>query len=282
MTRAGQPSRPAADEPPVSILIDFDGTISLRDVGDTLLARFVGSPEVARLDARYAAGLVGSRELLTWDMDVLPPDPDLLQAAAAAIPSDPAFGRFVATARAARIELEVVSDGLGFYVQGSLDRLGLGDLAVATNANRLVGGGAGMTFPYGHPHCFVCGTCKRARVWAHQAAGRAVVFIGDGASDRYAAFHADLVFAKEQLADLCQAEDWPFRAWTDFATLAAWLAEALSTGDLPLRPEALTAWRSRYRSAAQLDRRAGGSGFICGPEAWGADRSRPVPSPSRA
>ncbi|MGH2467235.1 MAG: HAD-IB family phosphatase [Candidatus Limnocylindrales bacterium] len=282
MTRAGRPPRPAADEPPLSILIDFDGTISLLDVGDALLARFVGSPEVARLDARYAAGLIGSRALLAWDMDVLPPDPGRLQAAAAAIPSDPAFGRFVARARSARVELEVVSDGLGFYVQGSLDRLGLGDLPVATNTNRLVGGGAGMTFPYGHPHCFVCGTCKRERVRAHQAAGRAVVFIGDGASDRYAAFYADLVFAKDQLAELCQREGWPFRAWTDFATLAGWLADALAGGDLPLTPAALAGWLDQCRSAARLDCGAGGSGFICGPEAWGADRSTPPPSPGRA
>jgi hypothetical protein len=41
-----------------------------------------------------------------------------------------------------------------------------------------------LRFPNGHPSCFVCGTCKRARVLDHQAAGRAVGFIGDGHSDR--------------------------------------------------------------------------------------------------
>jgi hypothetical protein len=59
-------------------------------------------------------------------------------------------------------------------------RLGLDDVPIATNANALRGGGAGVSFPYGHPVCHVCGTCKRERVRAHQAAGNVVVFVGDG------------------------------------------------------------------------------------------------------
>ena len=31
-------------------------------------------------------------------------------------------------------------------------------------------GGAGVSFPYGHPACFVCGTCKRERVRLHRDA----------------------------------------------------------------------------------------------------------------
>ena len=117
----------------------------------------------------------------------------------------------------------MVSDGLGFYVAPNLARLGLADLPVATNENRLRDGGRGLSFPYGHPACFVCGTCKRERVRAHQALGRVVVFIGDGSSDRYAAFHADLVFAKGDLAGFCAAAGWPFRPWADFAEVTAWL-----------------------------------------------------------
>ena len=62
---------------------------------------------------------------------------------------------------------------------------------------------ASISFPNGHPTCRVCGTCKRDRVLAHQAAGRAVVFIGDGESDRYAAGYADVVFAKRSLVRIC-------------------------------------------------------------------------------
>ena len=59
------------------------------------------------------------------------------------------------------------------------------------------------------------------RVLAHQAAGRQVVFIGDGESDRYAAGYADVVFAKDSLARFCLERGWPFEPWTTFAEIHA-------------------------------------------------------------
>jgi 2-hydroxy-3-keto-5-methylthiopentenyl-1-phosphate phosphatase len=257
----------AADRAPVSFLIDYDGTISLVDIGDTLIARHYGNPaEVAAKDVLYDNGQLGSRELMQWDMDVLPADADLLRREAAEMPQDQGFVAFVGLVEGHGAQVEVVSDGLGFYVQSNLAALGLPGLAVATNANRVKGGGAGMSFPFGHPACFVCGTCKRERVRLHQAAGRVVVFIGDGTSDRYAAAHADVVFAKDGLARICAAEGWPFLAWTDFADISAQVESGFSDGRLPRRPTDLPAWRSAH----PVERP-----FICGPEAWGADRSRP-------
>ena len=58
------------------MLVDFDGTISLEDVGDALLARFAPDQDaVAEMDRRYDEGDVGSRALIRWDMDVLPARP---------------------------------------------------------------------------------------------------------------------------------------------------------------------------------------------------------------
>ena len=83
MSRA--PERPvfAADGAPVSFLVDYDGTISSVDVGDALMDRFVADrATVAAKDADYDAGRVGSRELMQWDMAVLPSDADLLRSTA--------------------------------------------------------------------------------------------------------------------------------------------------------------------------------------------------------
>lgn len=260
----------------VSILVDYDGTISRLDVGDELLRRHgPDAATTARKDAAYNEGLVGSRELMRWDMDVLPPDPELLRREAEAAEQDDDFPAFVAAARGAGAAMEVVSDGLGFYVMPNLARLGLADLPVATNENRLQGGGQRLTFPYGHPACFVCGTCKRERVRAHQALERIVVFIGDGTSDRYAAFHADLVFAKGDLAGFCAAAGWPFRGWADFAEVTAWLEHAIETHSLPLSAADVAAWRAAHPSMAARGDRP----FICGPEAWGPGRTTPASRP---
>jgi 2-hydroxy-3-keto-5-methylthiopentenyl-1-phosphate phosphatase len=204
-------------------------------------------------------------------MEVLPRDGDLLRREAAGMAHDPGFVDFVARVRRAGAQIEVVSDGLGFYVASNLAALGLGDLPIATNENRVEDGARGLNFPFGHQACFVCGTCKRERVRARQAAGWVVVFIGEGTSDRFAAAHADLVFAKDALALTCGRLGWPFRPWRDFSDLAAQVEGAFADGALPRRPSQLAAWRARHAPAPRA--------FICGPEVWGPGRHAPPHAP---
>jgi 2-hydroxy-3-keto-5-methylthiopentenyl-1-phosphate phosphatase len=270
VTAARTPPDVPAGGLPVSILLDFDGTISLLDVGDKILARHGPPAEViARKDALYDAGVIGSRELVRWDLDVLPEEPELLLREAAGIPLDHTLVGLVEHARSLGAAVEVVSDGFGFHLEPALASLGLVDVPVATNHWTMAGGGAGLSFPYGHPRCFVCGTCKRERVRAHHAIGRAVVFVGDGTSDRYACAHADVVFAKGSLADWCRREGWPFRPWSLLSDVADWFVGAANDGGLPASSDELADWRARC--APPQPRR-----FVCGPEIWGPDRSVPL------
>jgi 2-hydroxy-3-keto-5-methylthiopentenyl-1-phosphate phosphatase len=273
MSRAARVPEFVPGGPPVSFLIDYDGTISRFDIGDALLERYFGDTALlAAKDADYDAGLIGSRELMRWDMAVLPRDAALLRSAAAAMPQDETFVSFAAAVREAGAALEVVSDGLGFYVESNLARLdaALGSLPMATNENR-VDGPEGMSFPYGHPACFVCGTCKRERVRAHQAGGRVVVFVGDGTSDRYAAHHADIVFAKGSLERWCLEVGWPYHAWDRFSEVEAWVKSAFANGGLPHEAAGLEEWHRRHGRPAR--------DFICGPEVWGEGRTAPDRAP---
>ena len=246
---------------PLAILVDFDGTVALTDVSDTIMATYVPG-HWEEVVARYDEGRLGSRDLMTWEMSLVRADPAAMLVTASTQPLDRAFAPFVQRARAARIPVEVVSDGFGFFIAPTLERLGLGDLPVATARTTFAGGRASIEFPTGHPHCFVCGTCKRNRVLAHQAAGRAVVFIGDGESDRYAAGYSDLVFAKRSLVTICEREGWAYRPWQGFADLDAWLAATIDT--------------ARRDPAAVL--RPGARPFLCGPEVWGPGKRNP-PAP---
>jgi 2,3-diketo-5-methylthio-1-phosphopentane phosphatase len=256
---------------PVSVLIDFDGTISLEDVGDVLLGRLVEDQQAVRdMDQLYMDHQMGSRELIAWDMEVLPRDPAVLLDAVDAIALDETLLDLVATVRRLGAAIEVVSDGMGFHVERMLGRLGLADLPLATNASVLGEGGMGVTFPYGHPACLVCGTCKRERVLRHQAAGQAVVFVGDGPSDRYAAHHADVIFAKASLATWCERSGIAHQPWDRLRDVAAWLDVAVADGRLPADTRSVEAWATAHR-------RPEGS-FICGPEVWGPSRSVAVES----
>ena len=170
---------------------------------------------------------MGSRRLMAWEIDLIDADPAELFATASSQPHDPGFVSLVERARSAGIPIEVVSDGFGFFIRPALASLGLADLPVVTANTTFAGRRATIDFPNGHPTCLVCGTCKRERVRAHQAAGRAVVFIGDGESDRYAAGYADVVWAKRALVKICVEAGWPFRRWTEFAEIDAWLERTL-------------------------------------------------------
>lgn len=256
-----EPLLPGA--PPLAILIDYDGTIALTDVGDTIMVEFVPPATWDDLERAYETGQMGSREIMAREIALLPPDPAPVLAIADAQPHDPAFPRFVRHARRAGIPVEVVSDGFGFFIEPAMRRLGLQDeLTIVTSRTTLAGpdGPARIEFPNGHPTCFVCGTCKRQRVLAHQAAGRAVVFIGDGESDRYAAGHADFVFAKRDLVAICQGYGWPHATWKTFDDLDAWLVAELAAG----RP-----------SVGRRD-----AAIFCGPEVWGPGLFAP-PEPFR-
>ena len=248
-------------KPPIAFLVDYDGTIALTDVSDALMAEFVTAEWESRV-AEYDAGLVGSRRLMEWEIGLITASPDALRAKAAAQPHDPGFRPFAERARRAGVPVEIVSDGFGFFIQPALAALGVGDLPVVTAATTFGPDGPRIDFPNGNAACFACGTCKRNRVLAHQAAGRAVVFVGDGESDRYAAGYADVVFAKHALERLCLERGWPFERWTAFSEIEAWLERRLAA--FAADPASLSGPRSRP--------------LFCGAEVWGPGRFDP-PAP---
>lgn len=249
-------------EPPLAILVDYDGTIALTDVSDTVMAEHV--PHTVDWEsevAAYDAGLSGSRRLMELEMSMINVEPAALFATAGAQPHDPGFVPFVRRAQAAGIPVEIVSDGFGFFIEPALEALGVEELPVVTARTTFDGRRATIAFPNGHPECLVCGTCKRNRVLAHQAAGRAVVFIGDGESDRYAAGYSDIVWAKRALLRICIEAGWPFQRWTEFHEIDAWLADLLD------------AWRAEPTSLPGPRPHL----FFCGPEVWGEGLVDPPP-----
>ena len=272
--RPGDPTTPAHSplpipplrpgEPPLAILIDYDGTIALTDVSDTITLALLPPALERELGDLYETGRVGSRDVMRQEIDLLPPDPTVIHEIVAAQPHDQTFSSFVRRARTAGIPVEIVSDGFGFFIGPAMERLGVADLVTVVTAETTFGGGRPrIAFPNGHPTCFVCGTCKRNRVLGHQAAGRAVLFIGDGESDRYAAGYSDLVFAKRSLITICEGHGWRFERWGRFADIEAWLANRLAA----VEPGAPILERTPRP-------------FFCGPEVWGPGRTAP-PEPFR-
>jgi 2-hydroxy-3-keto-5-methylthiopentenyl-1-phosphate phosphatase len=76
----------------------------------------------------------------------------------------------------------------------------------------------------------------QAVVTARDALGP-VAFVGDGSTDRYGALYADVVFAKDHLAETCTRDGVPFVPWMSFDDVRARLTsgEALPGALAPVR-----------------------------------------------
>jgi 2,3-diketo-5-methylthio-1-phosphopentane phosphatase len=217
-----------------SVLVDFDGTACTHDVAEHLMDRF-GEPDWRVWDERWLRGEVDTRAAIRAQVAPFAARPDeLIAYAMSHCPLDPTFPGFVRWCREQDLKVTIVSDGLGLYIKPILAASGLNDVDVITND----WADGAMAFPNGHPECDWCGTCKMLAV---QRAPGPVAFIGEGHSDRYGALYADIVFAKDDLVEICRADGIAFEPYADFDDVRAALVGATEVPG-PVDPERCPGW----------------------------------------
>jgi len=198
------------------ILCDFDGTISVEDVIDSLLDRF-GRPGWETLERDWRAGKIGSRECMTGQVGLLDMTQSELDKHLSTLWIDHAFPDFVAKARELNTPIRVVSDGLDYAIHQILGRYGLDDLPLAANhlAPATPPRQWQLTSPFQAEGCR-SGTCKCACVEQARQGGHKTLLIGDGASDFCAVDRVDFVFAKHRLIEHCRHAGIPYVPITGF------------------------------------------------------------------
>jgi 2-hydroxy-3-keto-5-methylthiopentenyl-1-phosphate phosphatase len=181
-----------------SVFLDFDGTVTVEDTGVHVLRR-LGRPEWVAVDAEYRSGLIGSREVLSREWPLVVGGLDAALEIAREVAVDAGFTPLVDALRLAGAEVTVVSDGFGFRASEVCEAAGVD---VLTNRIDEVGG---IIFPWQDRccPCSTCGVCKQAPIKDARRRGRTTVLVGDGVSDRKAALLADVIYAKNDLADWC-------------------------------------------------------------------------------
>lgn len=213
-----------------TILCDFDGTVSVEDITDSLLERF-GRTGWQALEAAWRRGEIGSHDCMAQQVALLEASRAEMDAHLDTMSIDRAFVHFVATAREAGMPLTIVSDGLDYAIRRILGNHGLGDLPVIANRLEAVGeSGWQLDFPYGSPGCR-SGNCKCSCAGRARLDQQRVLLIGDGASDFCVAGEADLVFAKHRLIEHCRSAGIPYVPITGFSD-ALDLLPTLIAGEL--------------------------------------------------
>lgn len=211
---------------PVSVFVDFDGTIAPEDPTDSVMARFA-DPYWYEIEEQWQQGLITSSEAMERQVRLLRATPGELKEFLAGVRIDPEFPAFVRLCRAQGAQVTVVSDGMDLIVATVLKAAGL-DLPFFANRLEWQGGDRwALRFPHMRSDCRVrMGNCK----CGHGSFTRlgANIMVGDGRSDFCIAERCDLVLAKGKLIAHCRRNGLDHVAISGFGeanfAMRGWLA----------------------------------------------------------
>ncbi len=205
----------------IAYVLDFDGTVTEADI-TSAMARNFGNDHYLKCSTAYKRGEFGMKEWLARMSAFLPPDPaELMEFARIRAALRPGLKEFFKYARSRERPVYIASDGFGLYIEPILEMHGCREYVTGIFRNRtLPGNGRLQTItPHAHQSCPVCGNCKASHVIRLQEEGYRVIYVGDGINDRFGAAHADGIFARDRLAEVCTAAGLPFKPWDDFHDL---------------------------------------------------------------
>jgi 2-hydroxy-3-keto-5-methylthiopentenyl-1-phosphate phosphatase len=219
--------------PSLKIFTDFDGTITINDVGDAMFERFGGLRCREYID-EYRKGLISAAECFRKEAaacgELNQQDLDVFLDSQ---PIDMTFMPFVEFCNSQQIDVTVFSDGMDYYIRRILNRTGVRDISVFSNAlNVTPVSGSSLVrfepeFPYLNESCDRCACCKRNIMLTQSGEDDILICIGEGYSDRCPVKYADIVFAKDHLAEYCREEQLPFYEYRSFGDIKERLNEMI-------------------------------------------------------
>jgi 2-hydroxy-3-keto-5-methylthiopentenyl-1-phosphate phosphatase len=199
-----------------TVVVDFDGTITRKDLLDTI-ARDFGDPAVYQeVEEGLHEGRMPLSEVIAREFEpVTAPLDEVVRWVLENADIRPGFREFVQRAQASGWHVRVVSSGFHELIEPVLAHEGV---EVEVHANRVDARPDGWRVQWRYPaDCDHCGeSCKRSLVPSGE-----VVYVGDGISDRCAALAADRVFATRGLASYLDEHGVPYEPFDDFHEIAA-------------------------------------------------------------
>jgi 2-hydroxy-3-keto-5-methylthiopentenyl-1-phosphate phosphatase len=218
--RLAAPLPGAADS---QVWIDFDGTITTRDVLDELIQRYAINDSWKLIEERWQAGLIGSKQCLGEEFSLVRISKNELDEFLQTIPVDPGWPRLQELLLRKKVPFTIVSDGIDSFIHRIL---GVQEKSlVRSNSIQHCQDRLKLICPHQDSACeSAAAHCKCASLRKLQQPRRRGIYIGDGRSDLCPALKADVVFAKTALA---QGLDRQGVAYRPFATLME-VAEALT------------------------------------------------------
>jgi 2-hydroxy-3-keto-5-methylthiopentenyl-1-phosphate phosphatase len=206
-----------------TIVVDFDGTITVEDVLDAIAREFGDMNVYREVDEALDRNGITLHEVLRREFaPVTAPLQDVVDWVLEHSTVRPGFRELVELSRERDWRLVVVSSGFRQFIEPVLEREGVGNLELVSNEAEPDPDGWRIRF-FDESECETCGeACKRLTVGAIAPEGE-VVYIGDGYSDRCAAEDADRVFARRGLEAYLDERRVAYTHFDDFHDVIAGL-----------------------------------------------------------
>lgn len=204
------------------IACDFDGTITQRDTLHVIVETFGAKGVWGAIEPALRAGELTLEQAMERQFAAVRATRDeVLDAVLRDAPVRAGFHEFLAWAGERGHRLVVLSSGFRTVIDAILAKAGIADLVIHSHEARFSAEGCELVWSDRGERCELCGRpCKRHDLARHRR-GERLVYVGDGISDRCAARAADLVFARDGLAEHLRAEGVPFVPFEDFFEVRA-------------------------------------------------------------
>jgi 2,3-diketo-5-methylthio-1-phosphopentane phosphatase len=206
------------------VLLDFDGTVTVKDTVDAILERFA-EPAWRDVEEDWKDGKIGSRECLAKQTALIRATPKEIDSLIDEIEIDPGFDEFMQTCKRLDVDVTIVSDGYRRSIERVLDRAGC---ALPSRSGVLEYRGRRrwkLTSPVSRADCSSgSNTCK---CMVASETNVPTILIGDGRSDFCVANEVNLVLAKGSLARHCAENEICYQPVKDHAHAAKLLADHL-------------------------------------------------------
>ncbi|HWE30076.1 MAG TPA: HAD-IB family phosphatase [Polyangia bacterium] len=176
-------------------MLDFDGTVTQKDIGDEICDRFA-PPTWKEIDAAWVRDEISLPDAQRWIWRLARAERAEALAHARQIGHlRPGLDALLAAVERAGARAWLASGGFDFYIEALLgERLGAFERSYF-NGTRFIDGRIEVEFPHAELACGRCAVCKGKVCDAARATGAPTIFVGDGASDRCAIGRADRIFA---------------------------------------------------------------------------------------
>ena len=232
----------------LKIFADFDGTITLKDIGEEIFRKFGSTEKVNEIIKNLLTDKISSRQCWKQLCETVPSiDENQLGEFIDQLDIDPTFIPFFNFCKDREIELVVLSDGFDFYIDRIFAKAGLSDVKYYSNKLFVNEKGKLKTeYPHYDASFPRSANCKRNHILNHSSDDDYTIYIGDGNSDKDAAQYCDFIFAKRDLLKFCSKEKISFYPFNNFEDVTVKLKELLAKKNLKKRHQAELKRKSAY------------------------------------